>query len=122
MRVLRVSLPCQECIFDVGITTLSGLVVVVFSLEIAIFAVSFLANSTRKEGLTEFQVAAVASHFRDQGSLTIGCLHLPFPCLLIRSRGGCTRRVDEVLDVDVSAKGHLVLGPGKDDYWPMLAA
>ena len=24
-----------------------------------------------------------------------------------------------MLDVDVAIKGHLVLGPGKDDYWPM---
>ena len=87
--------------------------------------VFFLTDSTRKEGrkdgITEFQVAAAAaSHFRDQGSLTVACLRFPFPCLLTRSQG-CTHRV-EVLDVDFPVKGHLVLGPDKDDYWPMLAA
>ena len=33
--------------------------------------VFLLANSTRKEGITEFQLAAAASHFRDQGSLDV---------------------------------------------------
>ena len=33
-----------------------------------------------------------------------------------------TCRVDEVLDMKVPIKGHLVLCPGEDDYWPMLAA
>ena len=73
---------------NVGIVTLTSLVVAAFPLEMAIFAGFFLANSTRKGGITEFQVAAIASHFRDQGSLTVGCLHFPFPCLLTRSRGG----------------------------------
>ena len=71
-----------------------------------------MADSTRKEVITEFQVAAAASHFRDQGSLTVGCLHLLFLHLLARSRvrrgggggggGGCTRRVDHILNVDVN--------------------
>ena len=39
-----------------------------------------------------------------------------------RKRRMHLRFVDEVLDVDIPVKGHLVLGPGKDDYWPMLTA
>ena len=83
--------------------------------------------------MTEFQVAAAASHFRDQGSLTVGCLRFPFSCLLAGRRGQrgggggggrCTRRVDILLDVhvDIPIDVHFALGPGKDTYWPMLDA
>ena len=86
----------------------------------------FLADSTRKEGITEFQVAAAASHFKDQGSLTVGCLRFSFSCLLAGSLGqrggGGGGGVDILLNVDVSVNIHFVLGPGKDDFWSMLAA
>ena len=91
-----------------------------------------MADSKRKEVITEFKVAAAASHFRDQGSLTIGCLRLPFLRLLTRrgrggggrGEGGSTRLADHVLNVDgnVPVEVHRFLGPGKDDYWPMLPA
>ena len=78
----------------------------------------FLADSTRKEGITELKVAVAASHFRDQGRLTVGCIHFPFPCLLAGSRGGGGGGgVDILLNVDVPVNIHFVLGPGKDDYW-----
>ena len=88
-----------------------------------------MADSKRNEVITEFKVAAAASHFRDQGSLTDGCLHLPFLRLLTRrgrgrGEGGSTRLVDHVLNVvaNVPVEVHRFLGPGKDDYWPMLPA
>ena len=62
-------------------------------------------------------------NFRDQGSLTVDCLHFLFLCLLTRHQGqrgggggGCTHQVNEVLDVNVAVNVHPVLGPGKDDY------
>ena len=62
--------------------------VVAFVLEIANL-VGFLLGRLYKGGSNNrFQVTAAASHFRDQGSLTVGCFRLPFLRLLTRRGGG----------------------------------
>ena len=45
--------------------------------------ISWLSFWPTLQGRKEFQVASAASHFRDQGSLTIGCLRFCFLAFLL---------------------------------------
>ena len=48
-QFVLISLPCQECLFDMGVATLTGLVVMAFPLEMANFC-GFLLGRLYKEG------------------------------------------------------------------------
>ena len=74
--------PCQKRLIHVHTSTLAGSVVAAFFLKMTYWGF-LLANSTRKEGITEFQVTATASHFRDQGSLTVGVSAFCFLAFLL---------------------------------------
>ena len=103
-------------------TTLADLMNVTWLLEMANLVGFFWPTLQGSNN----RVLSCGSHFRDQGSLTVGCLRLPFLRLLTRrgGGGGSTVRVDHILKVEVNVpvEVHRVLGPGKDDYWPMLPA